>query len=69
MHKNNFKHNQVSSVIRPPNRNDTKKRKLEAVNYETQNSSSLCTNNITHKIVNLSKENAMPSTDVMKLGE
>ena len=69
MHKNASKRNQVSWVISPSNSNDTNQRKLETVNYETQNSGSLCTNNIRHKIVNLCKENTMLSTDVTKLGE
>ena len=69
MHKNTSKHNQVSSVISPSNTNDTNKIKLETVNHQTENSGSRCTNNISHKIVKICKENAMPSTDVMKLGE
>ena len=65
MHKSTFKCNQVSSIMSPYNSNDAKKRKYEIVNYETENSGSLCTNNISHKLVNLCKENA----DVIKLGE
>ena len=69
MHKTTSKRNQVSSVVSPSNSNDVKKRKLETVNNETQNIVSIFTNNVRRKIVNLCKENVMPSIDVTKLGE
>ena len=69
MHKSTFKLNQVSSVVSPSNSNDVKKKKLETVNNATKNIVSICTKNVSRKIVNSYKENAIPSTDGMKLGE
>ena len=66
MHKTTSKRNQVSPIVSPSSSNDVKKRKLETV---IKNIVSICTNNVKRKIVNSCKENAMSSTDVMKLGE
>ena len=68
MHKTSSKRNQVSSDFSPSISNDTKKRKLETVNQQLLNSGSSCINTDGYELAKLCKENAMPSTDVMKLG-
>ena len=69
MHKSSSKNNQVVSVASPSNNNETKKRKLETVNPQLLNSGSTCTNTGGCGLVKICKQNSMPHTDVMKLGE
>ena len=69
MHKSTSKRNQVSSDVSTSYDNDAKKRKLETVKQQLQNSCPSCTNTGGSELVKMCKEKVMLFTDVDQLSE